>query len=111
MHPRWQFFQPVSSQKFLRNDKPTRETVDPLPGYRLTYTTLLNLFRQGSEYVKYLYHDLHNRVCHPCGRRNFNIDLQPPKDILDAVEQVKESASTSADSVCGLREWDITMAS
>jgi len=110
MHSQWRFFQPASSQKFLRNDKPTREAVDPSQGNRLTYTTLLNLFCHDSEYLKYLYHDFHNRVCHPCGRWNFNIDLQPPKDILDAFEQVKESASTSANSVCSLREWDITMA-
>jgi hypothetical protein len=54
--------------------------------------------------MKYFYHDVHDRACHPCGRWNFNIDLQPSKDILDALEQVKESVSTSANSVGSLRE-------
>ena len=83
------------------------EGVDPLQLQVLTHlydSASINLLRHDGEYARYFYHDFHNRVCHPCGWWNFNIDLQPSKDILDVLEWVKESASTSANSVCSPKE-------
>jgi len=76
---------------------------------RLTCTTLFELFCHDGKDVKYFYYDFHDRICHSCGRWDFNIDLQPSEDMFDALKQVKESTWRSANSIRSLINSGVTI--
>ena len=63
--------------------------------YELTCTILLDLLCHDGKDMKYLNHDLHKCVRHSDGWRDLDINLQPSEDILNALKELKENASSS----------------
>ena len=64
-----------------------------------TYFSLLKfLCREGKD-QKNLNHDRHDDVCHSRGQWKFGIDLESPKKMLDSIEEVKDCAFASGNTL------------